>query len=104
MPGIGQKSAERLAHHILRLSYDDAMQLALAVRDVKKNIRRCSICCNIGEIDPCSICSDKRRDNQKVCVVEQPKDLFTIEKTGLYNGLYHVLFGHINPLENINSD
>ena len=104
MPGIGQKSAERLAHHILRLPYDDAMQLALAVRDVKKNIRYCSICCNIGEIDPCSICSDKRRDNQKVCVVEQPKDLFTIEKTGLYNGLYHVLFGHINPLENINSD
>lgn len=104
MPGIGQKSAERLAHHILRLPYDDAMQLALAVRDVKKGIKYCSICCNIGEIDPCSICKDKNRDKSKVCVVEQPKDLYTIEKSGFYNGLYHVLFGHINPLENVNSD
>jgi recombination protein RecR len=104
MPGIGQKSAERLAHHILRLPYDDAMQLALAVRDVKKGIKYCSICCNIGEIDPCTICLNKNRDQHKVCVVEQPKDLYTIEKSGFYNGLYHVLFGHINPLENVNSD
>lgn len=104
MPGIGQKSAERLAHHILRLPYDDAMQLALAVRDVKKGIKYCSVCCNIGEMDPCSICKDNNRDKLKVCVVEQPKDLYIIEKSGFYNGLYHVLFGHINPLENVNSD
>jgi recombination protein RecR len=104
MPGIGQKSAERLAYHILRLPYNEAMQLALAVRDVKKGIKYCSICCNIGEVDPCSICSDKSRDKHKVCVVEQPKDLYTIEKAGFYDGLYHVLFGHINPLENVNSD
>ncbi|MFQ5963043.1 MAG: recombination mediator RecR [Candidatus Scalinduaceae bacterium] len=104
MPGIGQKSAERLAHYILGLSYDDAIQLAVAVRDVKKNVNYCSICCNIGETPCCNICSDPNRDHKKVCVVEQPTDLFTIEKTGFYDGVYHVLFGHINPLENVNPD
>ncbi|MFQ5687488.1 MAG: recombination mediator RecR [Candidatus Scalindua sp.] len=101
MPGIGQKSAERLAHYILRLPYDEVIQLATAIRNVKQNVNYCSICCNIGETDPCHICGDHRRDHKKVCVVEQPKDLFTIEKAGFYEGVYHVLFGHIDPLENV---
>ncbi len=104
MPGIGQKSAERLAHFIIRLPHDEAMQLAMAIRDVKKNVNYCSICCNIGETDPCHICSDQNRDHKKVCVVEQPVDLFKIDKTGFYDGLYHVLFGHVNPLENVNPE
>ena len=101
MPGVGQKSAERLAHYVLALPHDDAMQLATAIRNVKQNVSHCSICCNIGETDPCHICKDHRRDHKKVCVVEQPKDLFTIEKAGFYEGVYHVLFGHIDPLENV---
>jgi recombination protein RecR len=101
MPGVGQKSAERLAHYVLALPHDDAMQLATAIRNVKQNVSHCSICCNIGETDPCHICEDHRRDHKKVCVVEQPKDLFTIEKAGFYEGVYHVLFGHIDPLENV---
>jgi recombination protein RecR len=104
MPGIGQKSAERLANHIIQRPYDEAMQLAVAIRDVKKNVNYCSICCNIGETDPCHICSDQNRDHKKVCVVEQPVDLFKIDKTGFYDGLYHVLLGHVNPLENINPE
>jgi recombination protein RecR len=104
MPGIGQKSAERLANYIIQRPYDEAMQLAVAIRDVKKNAKYCSICCNIGEADPCHICSDQNRDHKKVCVVEQPADLFKIDKTGFYDGLYHVLFGHVNPLENINPE
>ena len=101
MPGVGQKSAERLAHYVLALPHDEAMQLATAIRNVKQNVNYCSICCNIGESDPCHICGDHGRDHKKVCVVEQPKDLFTIEKAGFYEGVYHVLFGHIDPLENV---
>jgi recombination protein RecR len=101
MPGIGQKSAERLAHYVLELPHDEAMQLATAIRNVKQNVNYCSICCNIGETDPCHICEDHRRDHKKICVVEQPKDLFAIEKAGFYEGVYHVLFGHIDPLENV---
>jgi recombination protein RecR len=104
MPGIGQKSAERLANYIIQRPYDEAMQLAVAIRDVKKNTKYCSICCNIGETDPCHICSDQNRDLKKVCVVEQPADVFKIDKTGFYDGLYHVLFGHVNPLENVNPE
>lgn len=101
MPGVGQKSAERLAHYVLALPHDDAMQLATAIQNVKQNVSHCSICCNIGETDPCHICKDHRRDHKTVCVVEQPKDLFTIEKAGFYEGVYHVLLGHIDPLENV---
>jgi len=104
MPGIGQKSAERLANHVLKLPHDEAVKLATAIRDVKMNIANCSICCNVGETDPCYICNDQQRDHNKICVVEQPADLFVIEKTGFYNGLYHVLLGHIDPLENINPE
>lgn len=101
MPGIGQKTAERLANYILRLPTENAMALAHTIQNLKKNIRSCSVCLNITEIDPCHICQDVNRDRTTICVVEQPIDVITIEKTGQYNGLYHVLLGHISPLESI---
>ena len=101
MPGIGQKTAERLACHILKLSGEEAMQLAYAIRDVKKLIKTCTVCFNVSEGDPCHICSNIHRDGSVICVVEQLADLLTIEKTGRYRGLYHVLGGHISPLEDI---
>lgn len=104
MPGIGQKTAERLACHILRLQTGDAMQLAYAIRDVKKLARTCSNCFTISENDPCHICSDMSRDRSTICVVEQLADFLTIEKTGKYRGLYHVLQGHISPLEGIHPE
>ncbi|KPJ63076.1 MAG: recombinase RecR [Planctomycetes bacterium DG_23] len=99
LPGIGSRTAERLAYHILKSSRDEAMELAYAIRDVKKNIRNCSICFNIAETDPCEICSDPDRDSTKICVVEDHKDLLALEATGEYKGHYHVLMGHIAPLE-----
>lgn len=104
MPGIGQKTAERLACHILKLTVEEAMQLAYAIRDVKKLVRTCSVCFNISENDPCHICSDTSRDRTTICVVEQLADFLTIEKTGKYRGLYHVLQGHISPLEGIHPE
>ncbi|WKZ22393.1 MAG: recombination mediator RecR [Candidatus Brocadiaceae baterium WH-1] len=101
MPGIGQKTAERLACYILKQPVEEAMQLAYAVRDVKKFIKNCSICFNVSENDPCHICNDTQRDTSIICVVEQLADLLTIEKTCKYKGLYHVLRGHISPLEGI---
>ena len=104
LPGIGQRSAERLALHLLKVSDDEAMALARAIRDVKRNITHCSVCCNITENDPCPICSDARRDHSVICVVEQPRDLLAIEKTGAFRGVYHVLMGRIAPLEDIHPD
>ena len=104
MPGIGQKTAERLANYILRLPAEDAMALAQAIQDLKKNVRNCSICFNVTETDPCHICQDANRDRTVICVVEQPVDVITIEKTAQYNGLYHVLLGHISPLESIDPE
>ena len=101
MPGIGQKTAERLACHILKLPGEEAMQLAYAIRDVKKLIKACTVCFNVSEGDPCHICSNIHRDSSVICVVEQLADLLIIEKTGKYRGLYHVLGGHISPLEDI---
>jgi len=101
MPGIGTKSAERLAYHLLRVSGDEALGLARAIRDVKQKIRQCSRCFHITEVDPCGICSSPRRDASVLCVVEQPRDLLSIESTGEYRGLYHVLQGRIAPLEGI---
>ncbi|MCR4320727.1 MAG: recombination mediator RecR, partial [Candidatus Brocadiaceae bacterium] len=101
MPGIGQKTAERLACHILKLPGEEAMQLAYAIRDVKKLINACTVCFNVSEGDPCHICSNIHRDKSVICVVEQLADLLIIEKTGKYRGLYHVLGGHISPLEDI---
>jgi recombination protein RecR len=101
LPGIGLRSAERIAFHLLKSRTEDAMKLADAIRDVKTRIKHCSICYNLTEQDPCSICTNPSRDQGLVCVVEQPKDLLALESTGLYNGVYHVLLGRIAPLEGI---
>ncbi|MEA2735060.1 MAG: recombination protein RecR [Humisphaera sp.] len=102
LPGIGVRSAERIAFHLLKQKPDDAMRLADAIRDVKTRIKHCSVCYNLTESDPCNICSNTSRDQGLVCVVEQPKDLLALEATGLYQGTYHVLLGRISPLEGIN--
>jgi len=104
LPGIGEKSAERLAYHILRSSTDDALRLAQAVRDVKEKVKHCSICFNMGETDPCHICADAGRDHAVVCVVEEPKDLLALEGAGGYRGVYHVLGGRIAPLEGLDPE
>jgi len=101
LPGVGPKTAERLAIHILNTQPDEAMALADAIRDVKTKIVRCEICCNISEGAVCQICSDTRRDNTIICVVEQPRDIINLEKTGVCKWVYHVLGGHIAPLEGI---
>jgi len=104
LPGIGMRSAERIAFHLLKQNAEDAMRLADAIRDVKTRIKHCSVCYNLTESDPCNICANAARDQGLVCVVEQPKDLLALEATGLYQGVYHVLLGRISPLEGINPD
>ncbi len=99
LPGIGMRSAERIAFHLLKQRPEEAMKLADAIRDVKTRIKHCSICYNLTEQDPCTICADPSREQGLVCVVEQPKDLLALESTGLYRGTYHVLLGRIAPLE-----
>jgi len=101
LPGVGPKTAERLAFHILRAEPDEAVKLADAIGDVKNKIKRCEICYNLSESKICQICSDKRRDKTLICVVEQPKDVIGLEKTGACKWVYHVLGGHIAPLEGI---
>jgi len=101
LPGIGSKSAQRLAFHILRASEDDAEALAAAVRDVKARLRLCSICNNITDVDPCVYCSSPTRNLRLVCVVEEPTNIAAIEKTRQYNGVYHVLHGSLSPLHGV---
>jgi recombination protein RecR len=101
LPGIGSKSAQRLAFHILRSSDDDAEALAAAVRDVKASLRLCSICNNITDVDPCVYCSSPTRNQRLVCVVEEPTNIAAIEKTKHFNGAYHVLHGSLSPLHGI---
>jgi recombination protein RecR len=101
LPGIGAKSAQRLAFHILRSSDEDAEALATAVRDVKANLRLCSICNNITDVDPCVYCTSATRNQRLVCVVEEPTNIAAIEKTKHYNGVFHVLHGAISPLQGI---
>lgn len=101
LPGIGPRSAERLAFHILKSDADAAMGLAKAIRDVKEQVRHCRVCFNLTESDPCTICDDPRRDQAQVFVVEQPKDVLMLESTGLVRGVYHVLLGHIAPLDGV---
>jgi len=101
LPGIGPRSAERIAFHLLRTDKTEAMALAEAIRDVKENLRHCSRCYNLTDEDPCPICRDPGRDASLIVVVEQPKDLILLEQTGLLKGHYHVLMGHIAPLEGI---
>lgn len=100
LPGVGPKSAQRLAYHILRAPEQEARSLADALLDVKRRIHLCSVCMNITEQDPCSYCSDERRDRKTVCVVEQALDLLAIERSG-YRGLYHVLHGVLNPMDGV---
>jgi recombination protein RecR len=101
LPGIGMRSAERIAFHLLKQPPEEAMKLSDAIRDVKTRIRHCSVCFNLTEQDPCSVCSDGSRDQAFVCIVEQPKDLLALESAGLYRGVYHVLLGRIAPLEGV---
>jgi recombination protein RecR len=101
LPGIGSKSAQRLAFHILRSSDDDAEALAAAVRDVKASLRLCSICNNITDVDPCVYCSSPTRNQRLVCVVEEPTNIAAIEKTKHFNGAYHVLHGSLSPLHGV---
>jgi len=101
LPGIGMRSAERIAFHLLKQRPEEAMKLADAIRDVKTRIRHCSTCYNLTERDPCDICANAARDHAVVCIVEQPKDLLALESTGLYRGVYHVLLGRISPLEGV---
>jgi recombination protein RecR len=101
LPGIGAKSAQRLAFHILRSSDDDAGALAAAVRDVKAQLRLCSVCNNITDVDPCSYCTSATRNQRLVCVVEEPTNIAAVEKTRHYNGVYHVLHGSISPLHGV---
>ena len=101
LPGIGRRSSERIAFHLLRTERELVFALAEAIRDLKLKLKHCSTCFNLTDIDPCTICSDPRRDGSIVCVVEQPRDLATIESTGSYNGLYHVLMGRLSPLEGV---
>ena len=99
LPGIGRKSAERLAYHVLRMPREEALAFSDALRAVKENLRPCRICFNLAEGDECSICRDARRDRSTLCVVEQVRDLLALEQTGSYRGLYHVLQGRVAPLE-----
>ncbi len=101
LPGVGARSAERMAFHLLKSPREEALALADTIRAVKDQVRHCSICFNLTEADPCAICTDAARDHSIICVVEQPKDLLQLESTGIYRGVYHVLLGRIAPLENI---
>ena len=101
LPGVGSKSAQRLAFHILRSSDQDAEALAIAVREVKASLRLCSVCNNITDIDPCAYCSSPTRNQRLVCVVEEPTNIASIEKTKHFNGVYHVLHGSISPLHGV---
>ncbi|WP_153555811.1 recombination mediator RecR [Roseimaritima sediminicola] len=104
LPGIGRKSAERLAYHLLRVPKAEALQLADAITRVRENVHYCSICYNLSEGERCNICSDPQRDTTRLCIVEQPRDLMSLEQAGVYRGLYHVLLGRIAPLDGIGPD
>ena len=101
LPGIGPKSAQRIAYYLLRAPQEQAERLASAIISVKLEIKLCSCCFNVTDADPCALCRNEQRDKTKVCVVEQPQDILAIEHTGVYKGLYHVLHGAISPTEGI---
>jgi recombination protein RecR len=104
LPGIGRKSAQRLAFYLLKASRDEAIALAESIRAVKEQVRSCSVCGNFTEDDPCLICQDPKRPHDVICVVEQPMDVLAVEASGGFRGQYHVLRGSLNPLENIGPD
>ena len=101
MPGLGPKSAERIAFHILRLPHQEAKALAYSILKVKESIKFCKICANLSEEDSCAICSNSQRDKSIICVIEQPTDIIAIEKSNAFNGLYHVLGGALSPLDGV---
>jgi recombination protein RecR len=98
LPGIGTKSAQRLAFHVLRSSPEDADKLSVAIRELKQHLRLCSICNNITDVDPCVYCTSTSRDQRLICVVEEPTNIATIEKTRSYSGVYHILHGTLSPI------
>ncbi len=104
LPGVGPKSAQRLTYHLLRASPEDAQALAQAILEVKEKIILCSLCQNITDADPCPICRNDQRDQDSICVVEEPLDILALERTGSYKGLYHVLHGVISPMDGIGPD
>jgi recombination protein RecR len=104
LPGVGPKTAGRLAFHVLRMKEDDVLDFAKSLVNVKRNLHYCSVCCNITDIDPCRICQDKSRDPSVICVVQEPKDLVAMERTKEYQGYYHVLHGAISPMDGIGPD
>ena len=104
LPGIGKVSAERITYHLLKVTKDEALALADAIRNAKENLRYCRQCYHLSEQDLCEICRDARRDQSIVCVVEQPRDLIALEATGAFNGLYHVLLGRLSPLDGVTPD
>jgi recombination protein RecR len=104
LPGIGAKSAQRLAFHVLKTPREDAERLCEAIRDVKDRVTYCSVCSNITDVDPCAFCADEGRDRRTICVVEEPQNVHVVEKTGGFRGTYHVLMGAISPLQGIGPD
>ena len=104
LPGIGQRTAQRLAFHVLRASDDDALALADAIREVKAKVGLCEVCFNLAEGARCNICEDPRRDTEVICVVEEPQDVVPIERTHEFRGLYHVLGGALSPIDGIDPE
>jgi recombination protein RecR len=104
LPGIGRKSAERLAYHVLRAPKSEALALADAIRDVRENVHYCRSCYNLAEGELCTICGDPKRDAAQLCIVEQPRDLMALEQAGVFRGQYHVLLGRIAPLDGVGPD
>lgn len=101
LPGIGRRSAERLAFHVLKSSKEEALRLAGAIEEVKRLVRHCEVCWNLADESPCRICADPRREAATVLVVEQPRDLIALEQSGMYRGVYHVLLGRLDPLDGV---
>ena len=104
LPGIGAKSAQRLAYHVLRTPREDADMLCAAIQDVKERVTYCTVCNNITDVDPCRFCADERRERHVICVVEEPQNVAAIEKTREFRGLYHVLMGALSPLQGVGPD
>jgi recombination protein RecR len=104
LPGVGPKTAARLAFHVLRMKEEDVIDFAKALVNVKRNLQYCSVCCNITDTDPCRICSDRNRDRSVICVVQEAKDLVAMERTKEFHGMYHVLQGAISPMEGVGPD
>jgi len=104
LPGIGEKSAQRMALFLLKQGKEESEKLANTILDLADSVKTCSVCFNFTEEDPCSICTDPKRDNTIICVVEEPKDIIAIERAGVYNGLYHVLGGVLSPLDGVTEE